>query len=205
MEKNTEVERALLAYLLMPHFDATFTKYLANYQNDEVWEISILDYLVIKSTSKELEEKPEGRIFGASPLEERNRRVVQEENVMKLMGNHVPDQLMAPNGLEMIKKLYSFRYLKTVYLNHTVQRISLDFNKWNNSMRHQSMSMPAGAVLDKWFGTNWYGMIMKSFQESLVYYKDHHVERHWLVQEGGIEEMARATWSYFFIAGVEQA
>nr|DAZ89742.1 TPA_asm: RNA-dependent RNA polymerase [Oreina cacaliae mononega-like virus] len=124
---------------------------------------------------------------------------------MSLMSNYVPDQLMTPNELDMIRKLFSFRYLKSVYPDHTVLQVSFDFSKWNNSMRKESIDVPASLVIDSWFGTNIFGRTMEAYTESLVYYKDHHVTRHWFGQDGGIEGLNQATWSMVFIAGIKQA
>lgn len=197
--------RALLKYLLTPYFEQSFTTYLENYINEDDWSSTVLDYLVIKLTMKELEEKCEGRPFGASPQEERNRRVVQDQNVMKLMDQYVPEQLMTPDELSMIRKLYSFRSFRNVYKDHTILQVSFDFSKWNNSMRDASIRPPARDVLDQWFGINLFSKTMQAFEKSLVYYVDKSYCDWWLGQEGGIEGLAQGTWSYIFLGGCKQA
>lgn len=197
--------RALLKFLLTPYFDVTFQNYLAQYQDDDSWPDCVWDYLVIKLTPKELELKSEGRMFGASPLEERNRRIVQEMNVMRFMDSYCPDQLMTPNELLMIKKLYSFRLLHKMYPDSYVLQVSFDFSKWNNNMRHQSIDIPAARILDRWFGVNIYNKTMRMYENALIYYADGNKQRFWEGQLGGIEGLNQATWSYVFLGGIKNA
>lgn len=197
--------RALLNFLLRSDFSNSFLTYLDSYQNNDEWTQAVLDYLVIKLTPKEKEEKPEGRMFGASPQEERNRRIVQELNVMRFMSRYIPDQLLTPDELTMIKKLYSFRHMHKLYPNSTILQVSFDFSKWNNSMRSASIDRPAGYVLDRLFQTNLYGKTMKAYEHSFVYYKDHQYQRYWEGQQGGIEGLNQATWSMVFLAGIKSA
>lgn len=197
--------RALLKYLLTSSFTYDFQRYLDSYQHDDPWTSCVLDYLVVKLTPKELELKAEGRMFGASPLEERNRRIVQEMNCMRLMDHYVPDQLMTPNELLMIKKLYSFRCLNRVHPNSYVLQVSFDFSKWNNNMRAASIDVPSAKLLDRWFGTNLYGKTMKMYENAVIYYSDNHTARFWEGQQGGIEGLNQATWSYIFLGGIKNA
>ncbi|DAZ89736.1 TPA_asm: RNA-dependent RNA polymerase [Nomada lathburiana mononega-like virus] len=200
-----EERRALLAFLLSDHFSESFRRYIYSYENDEVWSHIVLDYLVIKLTAKELEEKPEGRMFGASPGEERNRRIVQEENSMRLMDNFFRDQLMTPDELQMLRKLYSFRHFNRMYPHHKLLQVSFDFSKWNNNMRAESIDIPASETLDKWFGTKIYGKTMKAYESTLFYYKDMLRSDYWDGQLGGIEGLNQATWSVIFLCGIKQA
>ncbi|AJG39054.1 polymerase [Shayang Fly Virus 1] len=197
--------RALIAFLLDSQFDSGFRRYLARYMSDEKWGSAVLDYLVIKLTAKELEEKVEGRYFGASPAYERNRRVVQEANNMAFMDKYVPEQLLTPNELAVIRKMYSFRSLSRAHPNSYVLNISFDFSKWNNNMRHESVDIPAGTVLDDWFGVNLYSKTMRAFENMLVYYDDGIVKRHWVGQKGGIEGLNQATWTFTFLGGLKDA
>lgn len=197
--------RAILNFLLSPHYDRSFTEYINRYEKEDPWSQAVEDYLVIKLTAKELEHKAEGRYFGASPMEERNRRIVQEFNAMKFMDAYTPDQLMTPNELMMIKKLYSFRHLGRLYPNSTTFQVSFDFSKWNNNMRSQSVDVPAARLLDPWYGRNLYGKTMKAYEHALVYYSDPVGQRYWLGQQGGIEGLNQATWSYIFLGGIKQA
>lgn len=98
--------------------------------NDEV-----LEYLVIKLTAKELELKEKGRCFGASPMEERIRRQVQERNVMQLMDKYVPEQLLTCGELDGIHKLTSFKKLASANPESTVVHVSADFSSWNHNFR----------------------------------------------------------------------
>lgn len=202
---NLEERRALLNFLLQREFSNSFLRYLDEYQNTPEWSSAVLDMLVIKLTPKEKEEKPEGRMFGASPQEERNRRIVQEMNVMRFMSRYIPDQLLTPDELTMVKKMYSFRHLHRLYPGHVIVQISFDFSRWNNSMREASIDRPGKEVLDRLFGTQLYGKTMKAYQNSLVYYTDHYVTDYWEGQQGGIEGLNQATWSMIFTAGIKQA
>ncbi|DAZ89728.1 RNA-dependent RNA polymerase [Oropsylla silantiewi mononega-like virus 2] len=195
-----EERRAILNYLLAVNYGTDFKQYLAQFSSDDPWTSAVLDYLVIKLTAKELEEKPEGRFFGASPLVERNRRIVQESNVMNLMDNYFKDQLMTPNELSMVRKLYSFRHFNRVYPYHTLIQVSFDFKRWNNNMREASIDIPAADVLDRWFGTSIFGKTMKAYNLALIYYKDPVRRRFWEGQLGGIEGLNQATWSLIFLA-----
>lgn len=197
--------RALLKYLLSSHFSDTFRGYLDTFQEDEEWADTVLDYLVIKLTPKELELKEFGRMFGASPPEERNRRIVQEMNCMCLMDNYTPDQLMTPNELLTLKKMFSFRYLSKLYPDSVVFQVSFDFSKWNNNMRSASIDVPALRILDAWFGTKIYGKTMKAYENALVYYADSNTRRYWDGQLGGIEGLNQATWSFIFVGGIKSA
>lgn len=197
--------RAILNFLLSPHYDKSFTEYINRYEQEDPWSQAVEDYLVIKLTAKELEHKPEGRYFGASPMEERNRRIVQEFNAMKFMDAYTPDQLMTPNELMMIKKLYSFRHLGRLYPNSTTFQVSFDFSKWNNNMRSRSVDVPAARLLDPWYGRNLYGKTMKAYEHALIYYSDPVGQQYWVGQQGGIEGLNQATWSYIFLGGIKQA
>lgn len=197
--------RALLAFLLDSSFDRGFRRYMTSYMEDDPWRNAVLDYLVIKLTAKELEEKVEGRMFGASPAYERNRRVVQEGNVMSFMDQFVPEQLLTPNELAVIKKMYSFRYLKQAHPDCQIINISFDFSKWNNNMRHESVDIPAGTVLDDWFNINLYKKTMKAFESMYVYYDDGIISQSWDGQLGGIEGLNQATWTLTFLGGLKDA
>ena len=200
-----EERRALLAFLLSDHFTESFKQYMDHYENDLEWSANVLDYLVIKLTAKELEEKPEGRMFGASPGEERNRRIVQEENSMRIMDNYFRDQLMTPDELQMLRKLFSFRHFNKMYPNHKLIQVSFDFSKWNNNMREESIDKPAKETLDKWFGRKFHGKTMKAYKYTLFYYKDMLRSDFWEGQLGGIEGLNQATWSVLFLCGIKQA
>nr|BDG58447.1 RNA-dependent RNA polymerase [Chuviridae sp.] len=200
-----EERRALLAFLLSDHFTESFKQYMDHYENDPEWSANVLEYLVIKLTAKELEEKPEGRMFGASPGEERNRRIVQEENSMRIMDNYFRDQLMTPDELQMLRKLFSFRHFNKMYPNHKLIQVSFDFSKWNNNMREGSIDTPAKETLDKWFGRKIHGRTMEAYKYTLFYYKDMLRSDFWDGQLGGIEGLNQATWSVIFLCGIKQA
>lgn len=200
-----EERRALLAFLLSDHFNISFRQYLDKYEHDAEWDHMVLNYLVIKLTAKELEEKPEGRMFGASPFEERNRRIVQEENTMRLMDSYFKDQLMTPDELQMLRKLFSFRHFNKMYPHHKLLQVSFDFSKWNNNMRAESIDKPASETIDKWYNTKIYGKTMKAYQSTLFYYKDMLRQDFWEGQLGGIEGLNQATWSVIFLCGIKQA
>lgn len=203
---NSRVDmRTLLSFLINESFNTDFLNYLEKYQQDEHWRDTVLKYLVIKLTPKELEEKPMGRFFGASPVVERNRRVVQEYNMMKFMDSYLPDQLMTPNELQMIQKLYSFRKIGQLYKHSTTLQVSFDFSKWNNNMRHESIDIPAGQIFDRWFNTRIYGKTMQAYQQMLYYYCNKDFKSYWEGQLGGIEGLNQATWSAIFIGGIKQA
>lgn len=205
IRSRREERRTLLMYLITPDFNKQFKQYFNKYQDQDVWDSKILDHLVIKLTAKELEEKQVGRYFGASGPLERNRRIVQEHNVMILMHHYIPDQLMTPNELQIMKKLVSFRYFNRLYPNHVLFQVSFDFSKWNNNMRDSSIDVPASAVLDPWFGTKLYGKTMKAFQHMCVYLHEASLKTFWEGQDGGIEGLNQATWSLVFLAGIKNA
>lgn len=203
-DRTSMVERrALLQFLLSDELTAQFHEYLSDFSQGDGLDASVLEYLVIKLTAKELEEKPEGRMFGSSPLVERNRRIVMEMNVMNMMDLYEPDQLLTPDELSIIRKMYSFRHFGGMFPNHTLMQVSFDFSKWNNNMRRASIDVPAGAVLDPWFGTHLYCKTMLAYENALVYYTDQHRTRHWDGQLGGIEGLNQATWSLFFLGGIK--
>ncbi|QIH31161.1 polymerase [Hancheng leafhopper mivirus] len=195
--------RALLQFLLSPELSSEFTQYLQDFASGDGLDESVLEYLVIKLTAKELEEKPEGRMFGSSPMVERNRRIVMEMNVMNMMDLYEPDQLLTPDELSIIRKMYSFRHFGGMYPDHTLMQVSFDFSKWNNNMRSASIDVPAGAVLDPWFGVHLYCKTMMAYENALVYYTDQHRTRYWEGQLGGIEGLNQATWSLFFLGGIK--
>lgn len=197
--------RALLNFILTPHYSHDFTRFLQQYENDYPWQQTVLNYLVIKLTPKELELKAEGRMFGASPASFRNSRVVQEDNTMRLMESLIPDQLMTQDELSTIRKLYSFRYYSAFYPGHTIFQISFDFSKWNNNMRHASVDVPAAQILDRWFGKKLWGKTMAAYENALIYYMDRSRKRYWEGQLGGIEGLNQATWSFVFLGGVKNA
>uniref|UniRef100_A0AAT9JPX4 RNA-directed RNA polymerase n=1 Tax=Blatta orientalis aliusvirus 1 TaxID=3133477 RepID=A0AAT9JPX4_9VIRU len=197
--------RSLLSFLLSPDYSQSFRDYMARYQYDDPWTTAVLDYLVIKLTPKEKEFKTGGRMFGASPQEERNRRIVQEMNTMRFMDAYSPDQLLTPNELTTVRKLVSFRYFGQMYPNHTMFQVSFDFSKWNNNFRSASVAPTGYNILDRWFGTQLWGRTMQAFENALVYYKDKYYSRFWDGQLGGIEGLNQATWSYVFMGGVKSA
>nr|AEO98606.1 truncated rhabdoviral-like polymerase [Aedes aegypti] len=144
--------RALLAYLMTPAFTEDFQDYLASYMMGDDFNDEVLEYLVIKLTAKELELKEKGRFFGASPMEERIRRQVQERNVMQLMDKYVPEQLLTCGELDGIHKLTSFKKLASTNSDATVVHVSADFSSWNHNFRRETVDETAGVVLDSWFG-----------------------------------------------------
>ncbi|UVF62173.1 MAG: RNA-dependent RNA polymerase [Bat faecal associated chuvirus 3] len=197
--------RVLLRFLLNPYLSNEFTQFVQSYSQDDPWPDTILEHLVFKLTPKELEEKQEGRMFGASPLFWRNQRVIQENNVMDMMDDIVPDQTMTPNELTMMKKLYAFRIFNKVYPGHTLLQVSFDFSKWNNSMRHESIDIPAKELLDPWFDKPIFSKTMKAYHNTLFYYSDGIRTKSWEGQLGGIDGMNQFTWSFIFLGGIKQA
>ncbi|QKI29234.1 hypothetical protein 1, partial [Clerodendrum trichotomum rhabdo-like virus] len=202
---RAENRRALLSFIVTPHYSESFAQYMHHYEHDDPWRNAVLDYLVIKLTPKELEHKSEGRMFGASPREERNRRITQEDNTMRFMESYIPDQLMTQDELSTLKKLYSFRYYQQMYPGHYVFQMSFDFSRWNNNMRHNSVDIPAAHILDRWFGKRLWGKTMRAFENSLIYYMDRTHKRYWEGQFGGIEGLNQATWSLVFLGGIKNA
>nr|UYE93848.1 MAG: putative RNA-dependent RNA polymerase [Lestijarvi obscuruvirus] len=199
--KETKV---LLSYLMEPYFDQKLRDYMKNYVRDD-WNELVLNYLVIKLTPKELELKVEGRMFGGSPLPERMRRIIQEYNGSKFMDRYIPDQLLTPGELEVLRRLLYFRTMRHLNPKHYVLNISFDFSAWNSTMRSETVDVAAGDVLDNWFGTQIYGKTMKAFQNMKVYYDDGRLEFGWEGQEGGIEGLNQVTWSLIFIPGIKYA
>lgn len=199
---SNEETKVLLQYLMSDNNSGT-REYLERYMGDK-WGDDVLNYLVIKLTAKELEFKYKGRFFGASPIYERNRRIIQESNITRLMAHYIPDQLLTPPELSIIKKLMHYRTMRTLYPDSVVLNISFDFSSWNNRMRSGTVDIAAN-VLDGWFGVKLYGKTMKAFQHALVIYKDGKFIRQWMGQEGGIEGLNQATWSWVFIGGMRHA
>jgi hypothetical protein len=197
--------RALLMYLFTNSCANDFANYLDRYIQDDSWGSYVLDYLVVKLTAKELELKAEGRYFGASPYVERNRRIVQELNVMTFLDRYVPEQLLTPSELGVMKKLVSFRQLHLLYPDAYVFNISFDFSKWNNNFRSEVIDTVADEILGKWYHTPIYGKTMKAFHNMLVYYTDKQHTLSWVGQLGGIEGLNQATWTYVFLGGVKSA
>lgn len=203
-QKNVINSKAILHFLFSDEVMLSLTDYMKKF-GDEEWEESLYDYLVIKLTAKELELKSKGRFFGASPSVERDRRVVTESNVMRLMSQVIPDQLLTPNELEVLKKLVSFRDYRAIYPNCHIINISFDFSSWNNSMRSEVVDVGAGRILDSWYGTTYYSKTMKAYENMLIYYDDGLIKRKWDGQYGGIEGLNQATWSIVFIGGIKYA
>lgn len=200
-----EDRRSLLSFLISPSYTRSFSEYLQHYEEDDPWTHAVLNYLVIKLTPKEKEFKPGGRMFGASPQEERNRRIVQELNTMRFMDAYTPDQLLTTNELTTLRKLVSFRYFGVMFPDHVMFQVSFDFSKWNNSMRKEVIDVAGANLLDRWFGKNIWGKTMRAYENALVYYTDKTRQRYWEGQAGGIEGLSQATWSYVFIGGVKSA
>lgn len=196
--------KALLHFLFGAEDSMNLKSYFEEFEKDE-WTDALMDYLVIKLTAKELELKVKGRFFGASPALERDRRIAMEANVARFMHNLIPDQLLTPNELEVVKKLISFRDYRGIYPKHKIINISFDFSSWNNSMRSDVVDVGAGRILDPWFNTNIYNKTMKAYQNMLVYYDDGLIKRKWEGQDGGIEGLNQATWSIVFIGGIKHA
>lgn len=196
-------ETKVLLQFLMNDDDKNTREYLDKYMSDE-WSDDVLNYLVIKLTAKELEFKYKGRFFGASPIYERNRRIIQESNLTRLMANYIPDQLLTPPELTMIKKLMHYRTMRNLYPDSVILNISFDFSSWNNRMRSDTVDVAAN-VLDGWFGVKLYGKTMKAFQNAMVIYQDGKFNKIWYGQDGGIEGLNQATWSWVFIGGMRYA
>nr|WPT07831.1 polymerase [Rice thrips mononega-like virus 1] len=167
---KTENRRALIHFLLNDHYSSEFHKYLSEIKKSEGVSEMVKDYLVIKLTAKELELKAEGRMFGASPAVERNRRIVNDKNVMDMMSLYDPRQLITPDELSIIKKLFSFRHYASMYHKHTLFQISFDFSKWNNRMRKESIDVPAQEFYDRFYGESYIGRTMHMFNNTLYYY-----------------------------------
>lgn len=183
-----ETRRALLAFLLTPDFTQDFQEYLNSYMKGDDFDDTVLEYLVIKLTAKELELKIQGRFFGASPMQERIRRQVQEKNVMDTMSRYVPEQLLTASELDAMNKLTTFRRLSSAFPDHTLVHVSADFSAWNNNFRRDTVDRSAGVVLDSWFGLNsFYKKTMLAFERMLVYYDDRNYRIYWDGQLGGIE------------------
>lgn len=198
--------RALLRYLLTPLFTQDFADYISNYMLGTDFGDEVLEYLVVKLTAKELELKIKGRYFGASPMEERIRRQIQELNTARVMRDYVPEQLLTPGELDAMHRLVGFKRLVPSYPGHTVIHVSADFSSWNNNFRRETVDRSAGVVLDSWFGLNcFYQKTMLAFERMLVYYDDHDYRISWDGQLGGIEGLNQATWTFLFLAGIKES
>lgn len=216
--------RALLKFLLTPYFSEEFQEYLGRYMNGDGFDEVVMDYLVIKLTAKELELKEQGRFFGASPMQERVRRQVQEKNVMEMMDRYVPEQLLTCGELEGMHKLTTFRKMAVSHPECTLLHVSADFSAWNNNFRRETVDETAGKVLDAWFGLkSFFKKTMNAFQHTLVYYDDRSYRVYWEDQLGGIEGkylsllsllrltlythlgLNQATWTFMFLAGLKES
>lgn len=198
-----EERRALLRFLLTPNFTQEYLDYMSNFMIDDPWTDAVLEYMVIKLTMKELEEKAAGRPFGASPTVERNRRIVFQYNMMKQMDAYDPEQLITPDELSIIQKLFSFRTFKTLFKDHVILQISFDFSKWNNRMRAQFTDVIGAAVHDPWFGVTGYRHTMSSFEHTIFLFILHFLMVLYHGQPGGIEGLAQPQWTKDFGGGVK--
>lgn len=180
--------RALLKFLLTPYFTEEFQEYLGQYMKGDDFDDSVMEYLVIKLTAKELELKEQGRFFGASPMQERIRRQVQEKNLMEIMDQYVPEQLLTCGELDGMHKLTTFKKLAQSHPDCTLLHVSADFSAWNNNFRKETVDDTAGLVLDSFFGLQkLYRKTMRAFENTLVYYDDRSYRVYWEHQLGGIE------------------
>lgn len=197
--------RAILEYILTPDMNKKLNKYLENYLNDEVWSHTVLNYLVIKLTPKELEEKPKGRMFGASPSVERSRRIITEYNSMEYLDKYETCQLLTPDELSILTRLVSFRDFVDTYPDCIIFNISLDFASWCTSHREQVIDVCTKPVLGAYYGTKAYNRNQKTYSHSIIFYHDGFVELMWKGQEGGIEGLNQATWAGPFTAAMKMA
>lgn len=188
--------RALLDFVKRRSIFGDWTRYMVNFEANPK---SCLDQFVIKLTFKELEQKIEGRLFGASPLEERTRRVAMESNICLAMEKYLPDQAMTLTDIEKRMKLYYLRKSEATHKGVVQFVVAVDAEAWNNYFRSDLVDKFGELFLDKIFGVNFYRSTMRVFNQGLIYNIDQsRTLTWWQGQLGGIEGLAQKVWTWIY-------
>nr|UVF58767.1 MAG: L protein [Salarius guttatus piscichuvirus] len=198
--------RLLLVHLLHHEDELDLPGYLRSYcQSSESME-DILNYLVIKLVPKEKELKIEARPFGCKTYQDRYRSCVQEENVKHMLDLYFEDQAMTLDNLSLVKRLYTFRNLATLYKGWRVLYINFDVSGWCGNFRHETVEPIAADVLDAAFGTDrFFSKTQQAYENGFFYLPDKLGTYHWEGQHGGIEGLNQYTWMTVYIPQMRYA
>nr|WPV62247.1 MAG: RNA-dependent RNA polymerase [Wufeng bat jingchuvirus 1] len=188
--------RALLDYVTRPDVQKSWELYFRRFERNP---LLCRNQFVIKLTFKELEQKIDGRLFGASPLEERTRRVAMESNVCSLMESYLPDQAMTLNDMEKRMKMYYLRNSEALHKDMDQFIVAVDAEAWNNYFRSCLVDRFGAEIFDRIFGTNCYRSVMSVFNQGLIYnIRQDNTLTAWNGQEGGIEGLAQKVWTWIY-------
>jgi hypothetical protein len=194
--------RLLLFYILREDIVDRHVHYIKLYENAADLD-ELMNYLIIKIVPKEKELKEIFRGFGVSSYEERSRRVVQEYNVANFLDVYSHEQAMTISELEIVKKLYAFRKLSTVFPDHTPLYVTIDASKWNNFFRDASVRPVMRETLSRLFGNKIFDRTQEAFEKTFFYCTDQTETYTWQGQLGGIEGLSQDSWVYTYIAHIK--
>nr|DAZ87763.1 TPA_asm: hypothetical protein [Pseudoglobulus fluke virus] len=189
-------KRVLLEYLRNPFVSKDWKRFRQQFSSKSN---AVDDEFVIKLTSKEKEQKPEGRMFGQSPMNERHRRVVGEANIALLMEEYNNDQCMLLNDSDKKRKMAFLSRASAYTTTHHSLIIGVDAEAWNNYFRATLVDTFGGEFFDRIFGIDFYSQTMRVFNKGLIYHRDA-ADRLilWEGQEGGIEGLAQKVWTWIY-------
>lgn len=188
--------RVLLAYLNAQNLSGEWKSFRRMFCMNP---LAVDDEFVIKLTSKEKEQKVEGRMFGQSPILERQRRIVGEMNVSMLMELYNTDQAMLINEHEKRKRM-AFLSRASYYTQDSFTIIiGVDAEAWNNYFRAPLVNEFGRQFFDRIFGVKFYEHTMDVFQRSFIYHRDAADNIiYWEGQQGGIEGLAQKIWTWIY-------
>lgn len=188
--------RALLDFVMRPSVFKDWRRYMERFGLDPHL---CRHQFVVKLTFKELEQKIQGRLFGASPLEERTRRVAMESNICTLMEKYLPDQAMTLTDTEKRMKLYYLRAHESINPQSCQFIVAVDAEAWNNYFRSCLVDRFGEEIFDRIFGCNYFRSVMRVFNQGLIYNVTQGKRITWWDgQEGGIEGLAQKVWTWIY-------
>nr|DAZ87770.1 TPA_asm: polymerase [Orientalis fluke virus] len=188
--------RVLLSYIRNPNPTQEWRVFRRKF---EINPRLVQEEFVIKLTTKEKELKLEGRMFGQSPIYERQRRIVGEANIAALMELYNSDQCMLVNEHEKRKKMAFLSRASAYTKDAYTIIIGVDAEAWNNYFRAKLVNQFGREFFDKIFGIEFYEHTMDVFNQSIIYHRDAADNiTSWNGQEGGIEGLAQKVWTWIY-------
>ncbi|XP_073799251.1 uncharacterized protein [Danio rerio] len=198
--------RLLLVHLLHSEEELNIRGYLQQYQHCSDEMEDVLNYLAVKLVPKEKELKVKGRPFGCKTYQDRYRGCVQEENVKHLLDQYYEDQAMTLDNLSLVKRLYSFWHLTSLYKDWKVLCINFDVSGWCGNFRHETVEPLCSDILDTAYGVkNFFRKTQLAYEQGFFYLPYSQGTYHWEGQQGGIEGLNQYTWMLTYIPQMRYA
>lgn len=197
--------RAILYYLMNTSEFIDHTEFLASIASGRKSLNAYLNHMVIKMTAKELELKPEFRLFGSMTWIMRAYNQVILKFCKRFLKRYVPEQALELDEIETNRKTSTFVSTAQGSVGHTPLMMSVDVEGWNTNFRSELLVPVLKETLDAMTGTCLFSAAHLIFHLSAVYMETPDDSYVWIGQAGGVEGFHQELWMIVYIAQLHYA